>query len=419
MTYIAVVDVETTGINPYRHNRIVELAVVVMKPDGTVVREFVTLVNPDRDMGPTRIHGLTSTDVIAAPRFSDIIGQLIQILGDCVVIAGHNVRFDHSFMSVEFERAGYTFPDAPTLCTMQLAGGGSLGSVCSDYGIEFDGDAHSAQHDARATAGLLATLLADAPHLTSEISCLSPIPWPKAPPTSSQTLTRTESRKRAQDPPTYIQALLTRVQPALPNDDAPSNILAYTALLTHVLEDRHVDEHEGMALIDLAIRWSITPEQIEKAHWDYLFGLAAAALADNVVTSAERRDLTKVATLLGLRVENLDLVLDEARLKLVECEPRHAKAGTGITNGDLIGRCVCFTGECQCRLKGAPITRDVASQLATECGLLVTESVTKKLDVLVVADPLSQSGKAKKARRYGIRVLHEPVFWSCLGVQVE
>ena len=60
MTHIAVVDVETTGINPYHHNRIVELAVLVMQPDGTVVRTFATLVNPERDIGPTSIHGLTA-----------------------------------------------------------------------------------------------------------------------------------------------------------------------------------------------------------------------------------------------------------------------------------------------------------------------------------------------------------------------
>jgi DNA polymerase-3 subunit epsilon len=68
---------------------------------------------------------------------------------------------------------------------------------------------------------------------------------------------------------------------------------------------------------------------------------------------------------------------------------------------------------------GAPITREMATELATRLGIDVVESVTKKLDVLVVADPQTASGKAKKARQYGIRVLHEPVFWKAVGIEVQ
>jgi DNA polymerase-3 subunit epsilon len=52
-------------------------------------------------------------------------------------------------------------------------------------------------------------------------------------------------------------------------------------------------------------------------------------------------------------------------------------------------------------------------------GLEVADSVTKKLDILVVADPHTQSGKARKARQYGTRIVHEPVFWQMLGVTVK
>jgi DNA polymerase-3 subunit epsilon len=56
MVPLAVVDVETTGLNPYRHDRIVEVAVVVVELNGQVIREFTTLINPERDIGPTSIH---------------------------------------------------------------------------------------------------------------------------------------------------------------------------------------------------------------------------------------------------------------------------------------------------------------------------------------------------------------------------
>ena len=45
--------------------------------------------------------------------------------------------------------------------------------------------------------------------------------------------------------------------------------------------------------------------------------------------------------------------------------------------------------------------------------------VTKKLDLLVLADPHSQSDKAKKARQYSIRIMHEPAFWKAIGVEVN
>ncbi len=45
--------------------------------------------------------------------------------------------------------------------------------------------------------------------------------------------------------------------------------------------------------------------------------------------------------------------------------------------------------------------------------------MTKKLGVLVVADPESQLGKARKARDYGTRITAERAFWEHLGVTVD
>ena len=61
----------------------------------------------------------------------------------------------------------------------------------------------------------------------------------------------------------------------------------------------------------------------------------------------------------------------------------------------------------------------MAESLAADAGLGVVQGVTKKLDILVVANPASLSGKAKKARAYGIRIVAEPVFWQLLGLNVE
>jgi DNA polymerase-3 subunit epsilon len=188
--------------------------------------------------------------------------------------------------------------------------------------------------------------------------------------------------------------------------------------LDRVLEDRHVDEEEGQALVEVATRWAIPAIQIQKTHWDYLLGLGVAALADGVVTDGERRDLHQVASLLGIDSRNLDQILEMAARKLAEVQTQPSADVGPLGGEEFAGKQVCFTGECQCRLKGEEITREMAAHLATRHGMIVAESVTKKLDLLVVADPLTQSGKAKRARQCGIRIMHERVFWNALGLEV-
>src|SRR3989441_11759534 len=167
---IAVIDVETTGLFPFRHDRVVEVAAVVVQVDGHVEREFVSLVNPARDIGPSSIHGLTSEDLLYAPRFEEIAGLILDTLRGTVAIAAHNVRFDRQFLDSEFSRLGCPLPDCLSICTMRLAGGGKLAECCRDYDISLEGDAHHALADARAAAVLLTHLLAAKPSTVQKLS---------------------------------------------------------------------------------------------------------------------------------------------------------------------------------------------------------------------------------------------------------
>lgn len=51
-----VIDVETTRLSPKAGDRVVEIAVVYVSDAGDVQDCWSTLVNPHRDVGPTRIH---------------------------------------------------------------------------------------------------------------------------------------------------------------------------------------------------------------------------------------------------------------------------------------------------------------------------------------------------------------------------
>jgi DNA polymerase-3 subunit epsilon len=413
---IAVIDVETTGLFPFRHDRVVEVAVVIVQADGCIEREFVSLVNPARDIGPSSIHGLTSEDILHAPQFAEIAALLLDVLSGSVAIAAHNVRFDRQFLESEFSRLGYQLPDCFSICTMHLAGGGKLTNCCRDYGISLEGEAHHALTDARAAARLLTCLLSDQPRMVQELRLLTPIQWPTVPTTGKQPVTRDESRRHQTELPTYLQRLLGRMPDHALSVAADGAAMAYGALLDRVLEDRHVDDSEADALVETAARWGLSRDQIEFAHCDYLNQLAIAAVVDGVVTGVERRDLKLVARLLGQGKCDLDEILSKAAAKVSET---HRDPFPAPAEASLLGKRVCFTGELQCQHGGQTISRELAEELATKAGLVVVGSVTKKLDLLVLADPHSQSGKAKKARQYGIRIMHEPVFWKAIGVKVE
>ena len=83
------------------------------------------------------------------------------------------------------------------------------------------------------------------------------------------------------------------------------------------------------------------------------------------------------------------------------------------------GAIVCFTGALECTLDGEPITRERAQALAEAAGLTTVKTVTRKCELLVVADPHSQSAKARKARELGVRVIAESAFWPMIGVDVR
>jgi len=86
---------------------------------------------------------------------------------------------------------------------------------------------------------------------------------------------------------------------------------------------------------------------------------------------------------------------------------------------DVKGKSVCFTGEMQCKICGERASRSFAEKKAHEKGMILKKGVSKKLDMLVTADPESMSGKAKKARQLGVRVIAEPVFWRMIGMEIE
>lgn len=173
----AVVDVETTGGSPRTGHRVTEIAAVVVR-DGQVVEIFEQLVNPDRSIPLfiTQLTGITDRMVCDAPRFAEIVPDVVMSLAGNVFVA-HNASFDWRFVSAELERAVGKTPTALTLCTVRLARAllpqlprKTLDHVAHHYGVRDvaaryslkRGTRHSAAGDAIVTAHCLLRLIDDA-----------------------------------------------------------------------------------------------------------------------------------------------------------------------------------------------------------------------------------------------------------------
>ena len=209
------------------------------------------------------------------------------------------------------------------------------------------------------------------------------------------------------------------LEPGRISVDAREVCVAYLAVLAQVLDDRRVADYEATALFDSAKGWGLGREDVESLHSEFLVALCAAAVADGSISRAERVDVAAVAKLLGLTVDT-ERLLDQASDRLGSSVAARRISPVSLAPlARVEGQRVCFTGELQCTVGGTRIRRKQAEAWVYERDMFVQDGVTKALNILVVADPYTDSGKAKRARELGVRIVHEPVFWSMLGVKVD
>lgn len=169
---LAVLDVETTGLNAREGDRIIELAVVQFD-NGEVSDEWGVLIDPGVPLPveTVKITGIRQEDVDGQPRFDEIADTFLQKVADRTLVA-YNAPFDREFVLVELDRAGRTLPGAAWLDPLVMAKalqpgqkGYKLGTVAERLGVPLV-DAHRATADARA-AGLV--LMAFAPEMPASL----------------------------------------------------------------------------------------------------------------------------------------------------------------------------------------------------------------------------------------------------------
>jgi DNA polymerase III subunit epsilon len=120
---ITVFDTETTGLDPRKGHRIIELAGVRIE-NGSIREDMVfsKLINPERDIPweAKQIHHISDDDVKDAPTIMSVMPEFLAFAQGTLLFA-HNAQFDMAFMEHEKEFCwGYVeLPEC--FCTMRLS----------------------------------------------------------------------------------------------------------------------------------------------------------------------------------------------------------------------------------------------------------------------------------------------------------
>jgi DNA polymerase-3 subunit epsilon len=139
-----VLDTETTGLDPSGGDRVVEIGCVELVNHIPSGRKFHRYVNPGRTMSidVARVHGLDDAFLRDKPPFQAIAGELLEFLGDAVLIA-HNAEFDLAFINAELGRAKRPpIDNTRVIDTLMLArrkhplGPNSLDALMARYAID-------------------------------------------------------------------------------------------------------------------------------------------------------------------------------------------------------------------------------------------------------------------------------------------
>jgi DNA polymerase-3 subunit epsilon len=158
-----VLDVETTGLEAAAGHRIIEIGCVEMLNRRPTGQKFHRYLNPERDIdaGALAVHGIDSSRLQTAPKFAEIVGELLTFIGGAELII-HNAPFDVGFLDAEFARLSGEVRTVVSVCkvldTLALARSlhpgqrNSLDALCKRYSVD---NTKRELHGALLDAGIL------------------------------------------------------------------------------------------------------------------------------------------------------------------------------------------------------------------------------------------------------------------------
>lgn len=161
-----VLDTETTGLDPLRGDRLVEIGCVEMFNHMPTGQTYHVYINPERAMPQEAfaVHGLSSEFLSDKPLFAAVAEDFIAFIGDAPLII-HNASFDIGFINMELDRLKRAaIPRDRLVDTLMLARrkhpgvSNRLDDLCSRYAID---NSRRTKHGALLDAELLAEVYID------------------------------------------------------------------------------------------------------------------------------------------------------------------------------------------------------------------------------------------------------------------
>jgi DNA polymerase-3 subunit epsilon len=161
-----VLDTETTGLDPLRGDRLVEVGCVELfnrMPTGVTFHRYF---NPEREMPAEAfaVHGLSTEFLADKPFFAEAVEEFLAFIGDAPLVI-HNASFDVSFINAELDRLKrQPIPREQLVDTLLLARrkhpgvSNRLDDLCSRYAID---NSRRTKHGALLDAELLAEVYVD------------------------------------------------------------------------------------------------------------------------------------------------------------------------------------------------------------------------------------------------------------------
>ena len=100
-----VLDTETTGLDPLRGDRLVEIGCVEMINCMPTGQTFHRHINPERSMPAEAfaVHGLSSEFLADKPLFAQVVDEFLEFIADAPLVI-HNASFDIGFINAELDR---------------------------------------------------------------------------------------------------------------------------------------------------------------------------------------------------------------------------------------------------------------------------------------------------------------------------
>ena len=159
-----ILDTETTGLEPEKGHRIIEVGCLEMINRRITGSTFHRFVNPQRDVerAAEEVHGITTDFLQDKPLFREMVDELIKYIDGAELII-HNAPFDVNFLNHEFHWAGKRYKKVKDYCgvfdTLTFARRkhpgqrNSLDALCSRYHVD---NSNRELHGALLDAELLA-----------------------------------------------------------------------------------------------------------------------------------------------------------------------------------------------------------------------------------------------------------------------